>query len=90
LCKIKKTTTETFQMLKCAHVEEYLLRTSVYEWHKSFKEGRESLQNDERKSHPSTSWTEESTEVIQKCLAEDRTFSVWMLEEMIGTIREST
>jgi transposase len=64
-------------------------RTSVFEWHERFKEGRESLQDDERKGCPSTSRTEESTEVIQKCLAEARTLSVRMLEEMIGTNSET-
>jgi hypothetical protein len=43
----------------------------VFEWHKSFKEGQESLQDDEQKGHPATSTAEELTEVIQKCLAED-------------------
>jgi hypothetical protein len=32
---------------------------------------------------------EELTEVIQKCLAEDETLSVWMLEEMTGISRET-
>jgi hypothetical protein len=35
-------------MLKYAYDEECLSRTSVFEWHKMFKEGRESLQGDER------------------------------------------
>jgi transposase len=55
----------------------------VFEWHKRFEEGRESLQDNELKGRPSTSITEESTEVIQKCLAKDQTLSVQMLEEMI-------
>jgi hypothetical protein len=88
LCKIKENrATETSEMLKSTYGEECLSRTSVSEWHKRFKEGRESLQDDERKGHPSTSRTEESTEVIQKCLAKDRTLSVRMLEEMTGIIR---
>jgi hypothetical protein len=37
--KLKKTATETFEMLKNAYYEEYLLRRSVFEWHKRFKEG---------------------------------------------------
>jgi hypothetical protein len=53
------------------------------------QKGRESLQDDERKSRPPTFRTEESTEVIQKCLAEDRTLSVRMLEEMKGINRET-
>jgi transposase len=54
----------------------------VFEWHKTFKGGQESVRDDERKGRPSSSRTEELTEVIQMCLAEDRTLSVWMLEEM--------
>jgi hypothetical protein len=57
--------------------------------HKSFKEGRESLQDDEWKGRPSTSRTEELTEVNQKCLAEDRTLSVGILQEMTGINRET-
>jgi hypothetical protein len=56
-------------MLKSVYGEECLLRTGVFEWHKRFKEGRELLQDDEWKGHPSTSRTEELAEVIQKCLA---------------------
>jgi transposase len=70
-----------FEMLKSAYGEECLSRTSVFEWHKNFKEGRESLQDNARKGRPSISRREESTEVILKCLAEDQTLSVWMLEE---------
>jgi transposase len=69
--KLQKRAIETFEMLRSAYGEECLSRTSVFEWHKRFKEGRESLQEDERKGRPSTSRTEESTKVVQKCLAED-------------------
>jgi hypothetical protein len=37
-----------FEMLKSAYGEECLSRTSVFEWHKRFKEGRESLEDNER------------------------------------------
>jgi hypothetical protein len=60
----------------------------VFEWHKGFKVGRESLQDDEREGRPSTSRRDESTEVIQKCLPEDRTLSVRMLGGMRGISRE--
>jgi transposase len=78
--KLKKTAIVTFEMVKSAYGEECLSRTSVFEWRERFKEGRESLQDNERKGSPSTSRIEESTEVIQKCLAENRTLSVRMLE----------
>jgi hypothetical protein len=86
--KLKKTATETSEMLKSAYGEEFLSRTSAFEWHKMFKGGRESLQDDERKGRPSISRTEESTEVFRKCLPEDRTLSVRMLEDMTGINRE--
>jgi hypothetical protein len=69
--------------------EECLSRTSGFEWHKSFKKGRDSLQDDERKGHLSTSGIDESIEVIQKCSAEDRTLSVLILDELTGINRES-
>jgi transposase len=87
--KLKKTATETLEMLISAYGEECLSRTSVSEWHKRFKEGRESLEADERKGGPSTSRTEELTEVTQKWLAEDRTLSVRMFEEMTGINRKT-
>jgi transposase len=87
--KLNKTATETFEILKSAYGEECLSRTSVFDLHKRFKAGRESLQDHERKGRPSTSRTEESTEVIQKCSAEDRTLSVRVLEELTGISRET-
>jgi hypothetical protein len=79
--KLKKPLTETFEMLRNAYGEECLSRTNMFKWHKNVKEGRESLQDDEWKDRPSTSRREESTKVIQKGLAEDRTSSVRILEE---------
>jgi hypothetical protein len=38
--KLKKTATETFEMLKSVYSEECLSRTSVFEWHKRFKEAQ--------------------------------------------------
>jgi hypothetical protein len=87
--QLRKTATETSEMLKNAYGEECLSRTSVFECHKRFRGGQESLQDDERKGHPSSSRTEDLTKVIQKCLAEDRTLSVRLLEEMSGSNRDT-
>jgi hypothetical protein len=48
-------------MFKSAYGEEFLSTASVSEWHKRFKEGKESLRNAERKSPRSTSRREELT-----------------------------
>ena len=40
--------TETYRMLQTAFGPSCMNRALVFEWHKRFKEGRESLRNDER------------------------------------------
>ena len=49
LCfKLGKNSTETYGMLKTAFEASCMNRASVFEWHKIFKEGRESVRDDER------------------------------------------
>ena len=49
LCfKLGKIATETYGMLQAAFGASRMNRTSVFEWHKRFKEGRESVRDDER------------------------------------------
>ena len=40
--------TETYRMLQAAFGASSMNRASVFEWHKKFKEGRESVRDDER------------------------------------------
>ena len=44
----KNDATETYGMLQTAFRPSCMTRASVFEWHKRFKEGRESLKNEER------------------------------------------
>ena len=46
--KLGKNTTETYGMLQIAFQPSCINRASVFEWHKRFKEGRESVRDDER------------------------------------------
>ena len=49
LCfKLGKNATETYGMLQTAFVASCVNRASVFEWHKRFKESRESVRDDER------------------------------------------
>ena len=49
LCfKLGKNTTETYEMLQTAFGASCMNRASVFEWHKRFKEARESVRDDER------------------------------------------
>ena len=46
--KLGKNATETYGMLQTAFGASCTNRASVFEWHKRFKEGRESVRDDER------------------------------------------
>ena len=49
LCfKLGQNATETYGMLQTAFRPSYMNRASVFEWHKRFNEGRESVRDDER------------------------------------------
>jgi hypothetical protein len=45
LVKLKKSATETFQLLTEAYDEDLMSRARVFEWHKRFSEGRESVKD---------------------------------------------
>ena len=44
---LDKNATETYGMLQTAFGASCMNRASVFEWHKRFKEGRESVRNDD-------------------------------------------
>ena len=46
--KLGKNATEMYGMLQTAFGSSWMYQASVFEWHKRFKEGRESLRDDER------------------------------------------
>ena len=46
--KLGKNTTETYGMLQTAFQPSCMNRASVFEWHKRFKEARDSVRDDER------------------------------------------
>ena len=49
LCfKLGKNAPETYGMLRATFGASCMNRASVFEWHKRFKEGRESVRDDER------------------------------------------
>ena len=46
--KLGKNATETYGMLQTAFRPSCMNRASVFQWYKRFKEGRESVRDDER------------------------------------------
>jgi hypothetical protein len=60
--KLKKYATESFRLLTEAYGEDFMLRASVFEWHKRFSEGGESVKSDDRPGRPCTAVTEDVME----------------------------
>jgi hypothetical protein len=58
--KLGKSASETQQMLTEAYGADAVKKSSVFEWHKRFKEGREDVKDDERTGRPITHQTDEN------------------------------
>jgi transposase len=52
--KLGKSASETLQMLTEACGANAMKTSSIFEWHKRFKEGREDVKDDERTGRPKT------------------------------------
>jgi hypothetical protein len=64
LVKLKKSATETFQLLTEAYGEDCMSRARVFEWHKRFSEGR-SVKDDDRPDRSRTAVTDDNIEKVQ-------------------------
>jgi len=65
-------------LVKCSQRPEgdSMKKLSVYEWHKRFKEGRESVENDERRDRSSSHRTDEDAEKVRTLFHSDRRLSM--------------
>ncbi|XP_037930790.1 protein GVQW3-like [Teleopsis dalmanni] len=59
-------------MVQKAYGDSTMSRTQAFEWYKSFKEGREVIEDLPRSGRPSTSNTEENVAKIKKIVLDDR------------------
>ncbi|KAL4131209.1 hypothetical protein QTP88_008550 [Uroleucon formosanum] len=70
--KLGKTAIETYQMLLLAYGDETISRARVFEWFKRFKEGRTTVESDEREGRPSTNRNEEMIQKIRTAIRGNR------------------
>lgn len=68
---------EILRRLTAQFAEKTLSRTQVYDWHKKFSDGRESVQNETHARRPRTSTSETNILAIREMIEEDRSFTVW-------------
>ena len=86
--KLGKTATETYGMLQTAYGPSCMNRSSVFQWHKRFKEGRESLRDDERCGRSREDRTSEMIGQINDFMNRDRIeYYIEVLREFRKTFR---
>jgi len=56
---------ETFQLLTEAYNEDCMSRAHVFEWHKRFSEGKQSLKDDDSPGHPPTAVSHDNIEKVR-------------------------
>jgi len=49
--KLGKSATETFAMLNTAYIDSIMKRATYFRWHEHFKDGQQSIEDDERPVH---------------------------------------
>ena len=54
-CKVDISATKTVELIQKVYGNAALSRTTIFEWHKRFREGRESVKDDERSGRHTTS-----------------------------------
>jgi transposase len=82
--KLGKTLTETYKMLQTVYGDEALSRSSVFEWFKRFKDGREDLQGDPKSRRPSTSRNADTIANVREMAIRDRRCILRMMSDELN------
>ncbi|EGI68410.1 FLJ37770-like protein [Acromyrmex echinatior] len=87
--KLGKSASETFRSMQQVYGSQCLCRTVVFEWHKRFLEGRETLEDDKKSGRPILVRTPEMIKKVRDFVANDRNASLKMMEEALNISRET-
>jgi len=82
--KSGKSASETLALLKVAYIEYAMKKSSVFEWHRRFKEGREDVQDD-----PKTQKTDANVDRVRTLVLSDRRLGVRVIAEELNMNRET-
>jgi transposase len=83
-CKVDFSATKTVELIQKAYGDAVLSRKTIFEWHKRFREGRESLKDDERGGRPTTIRTDDTITIVNKMVKEDRKVTSRLIAETLG------
>jgi len=87
--KIGKGAREKLAILTEAYGEYALKKSSVFEWHRRFKEGQEYVQDDPRSGQLQTKRNDANVDRIRTLVRSDRRFGVGVIAEELNMNRET-
>jgi hypothetical protein len=83
---IGKSVSETLALLTVACDEYPMKKSSVSEWHRRFKHGREVAQDDQRSGQPKTERTDTNVDRVRTLVLSDRMVGVRLIAEEFNII----
>ena len=83
-CKVDFSAAESVELIQKAYGDAALSRTTIFEWHKRFREGRESVKDDERSGRLTTSRTDDNIAAVDKMVKEDRNVTSRLIADTLG------
>ena len=83
-CKVDFSATKTVELIQKAYGDAALSRTTIFEWYRRFREGRESVKDDERSGRPTTSRTDDDIAAFDKMVKEDRNVASRLITDTLG------
>jgi len=87
--KIGKRASEMLALLTVAYGEYAMKKSSVFEWHRRFNEGREDVQDDPRSGQPKTQRTDANVDRVRTLVRSDRGVGVRVIAEELNMNRET-
>jgi hypothetical protein len=87
--KIGKSASEMLDLLIMTYGEYAMKKSSVFEWHKWFKEEREKVQEDPRSGQPKTQRTYANVDRVRILVRSDRRVGVRVIAEELNMNRET-
>jgi len=87
--KFGKSASETWALLIVAYGEFAMKKSSVFEWHRLFKEGRENVQHDPRSGQPKTQRRDANVDRVRTLVRSDRRLGVKVIAEELNINRET-
>ena len=83
-CKVDFSATKTVELIQKAYGDAVLSQTIIFEWHKRFREGSDSVKDKERSGRPTTSRTDDNIAAVDKMVKEDRNGTSRLIADTLG------